>query len=200
MKGAEPVARADVALRLPCAADGGARSISVLLGGRHDRVLQRFARGVLPIVLAGIFALVAGCEPALHEAAKKGDAQAVRTILAGGVDVNARDYWGSTALHEAAEAGHPAVAQLLLDQGADVEAIRGGENGGTPLHDAAMRGHIQVIQILLDAGADVEALSAEGQPPIHFAARRGHEDAVALAPDIIAGTSRLSAKPPTRML
>src|SRR3712207_2495053 len=55
----------------------------------------------------------------LWEAARSGDAAAVRALLERGADVNARFRYGQTALFKAAERGHVEVVKLLLERGAD---------------------------------------------------------------------------------
>src|SRR5213592_1321904 len=57
---------------------------------------------------------------ALSEAARKGDAAAVKTLLDAGVDVNTKYRYNRTALSYAADRGHVAVVKLLLERGADV--------------------------------------------------------------------------------
>ncbi|MEG0200613.1 MAG: ankyrin repeat domain-containing protein, partial [Comamonas sp.] len=58
--------------------------------------------------------------PALLAAADKGDAAAVRDLLARGAPVNAQDAQGSTPLLRATAGNHIAVARSLLLHGADV--------------------------------------------------------------------------------
>ena len=53
-------------------------------------------------------------DPRLLEAVKKGDAQAVRTLLAGGSDANSAQGDGLSALHLAAERGNVEIVKLLL--------------------------------------------------------------------------------------
>lgn len=60
----------------------------------------------------------------LHTAAKAGDLDAVRTLLAGGADPDAREAGDNTTpLHWAAAAKHVEIARALLDAGADVHGI-----------------------------------------------------------------------------
>ena len=61
-------------------------------------------------------------DESLVDAARAGDVDAVRSLLAEGADVNAAQGDGMSALHWAAERGHAAVADLLLSSGAEVEA------------------------------------------------------------------------------
>jgi len=56
---------------------------------------------------------------ALHIAADWGDVDAVRLLIAAGLDVNKQGEHGFTPLHCACAAGSLEVASLLLDAGAD---------------------------------------------------------------------------------
>ena len=74
----------------------------------------------------------AGSEGALHLAAKRGDARAVRWLLDRGADPNALwDHWDArvTPLHLAALGGHTAVVGALLAAGAD-PSIRDSKHDG----------------------------------------------------------------------
>ena len=60
---------------------------------------------------------------ALSQAARKGDAAAVKKLLDEGVDVNTRFRYDRTALSFAADRGHVDVVRLLIDRGADPNII-----------------------------------------------------------------------------
>ena len=80
-------------------------------------------------VLLGIAVVLAGAAPSpdiieIVEAARQGNAQAVRSLLDQGADVNAARGDGMTALHRAAERGHAAVAEFLIAASANVERRR----------------------------------------------------------------------------
>ena len=116
----------------------------------------------------------------LLEAARAGDAAAVRALLQTGAEVNAARGDGITALHLAAEHGHAEAARTLLDAGAAVE--RGTRIGHyTPLHLAARGGHGDVVALLLGAGADPLAVTtSSGATALHLAsAAVGGQRAVA---------------------
>ena len=106
----------------------------------------------------------------LIEAARNGDVEAVRSLLAEGADVNTTPGDGMTALHWAAERRHAAVADLLLAAGAEVEA-KTRLGGYTPLHLAGRGGHGPIVSALLDAGADPHATTTNsGVTPLRLAA------------------------------
>ncbi|MFN0184265.1 MAG: ankyrin repeat domain-containing protein [Aquabacterium sp.] len=59
---------------------------------------------------------------ALLDAARRGDADAVRRLLDHGAAIDTRDGARRTPLLLAVQAGHDAVAQLLVERGADINA------------------------------------------------------------------------------
>ena len=107
------------------------------------------------------------------DAAMRGDAELVRSLLEAGADVNAAQGDGMTALHWAAESRNAPLASMLVAAGANPAAVtRLGDY--TPLHLASKAGAAEVVAVLLDAGADPEArTSAGGGVPLHFAAGAG---------------------------
>jgi ankyrin repeat protein len=141
---------------------------------RKQRKLRRFT------ALIGLLVLT-GARPAdspVADAAQRGDAEAVRTLLRQGADVNAAQGDGMTALHWAAANGDMDIAALLMPAGANLEAVtRLGDY--TPLHLASRAGHAPVARALLEAGANVAAATSTGAATaLHFAAGAGSADAV----------------------
>src|SRR5215467_12273645 len=59
----------------------------------------------------------------LIDAAKKSDAKAVRTLIAGRAAVNAADVDGSTALHWAVQRDNSEIVELLIAAGANARAV-----------------------------------------------------------------------------
>jgi ankyrin repeat protein len=122
------------------------------------------------------------------DAAMRGDAAGVRTLLQQGADINRPQGDGMTALHWAAERGDHDLAALLLQSGADTGAgTRIGRH--TPLHVAAKGGHHLVVRLLLErnagtgAKADVNATTTTGAVPLHFAAASGSSESVRILLD-----------------
>lgn len=106
----------------------------------------------------------------LIDAARDGDVDAVRALLATGTDPDAASGDGMTALHWAVERDQPGVAGILLEAGATVDG-RTRIGGYTPLHLASRRGHGDMVRALLEAGADVRARTTNsGVTPLHLAA------------------------------
>src|SRR3954463_6935603 len=88
----------------------------------------------------------------LWDAARRGDAKAVKELLTRGVDVNARTRYGATALWFAAYKGRDEVVRVLLAGKADPN-IADTVWATTPLALAASQGHVESVKLLLKAGA-----------------------------------------------
>lgn len=89
-----------------------------------------------------------------------GDLPAVRRLLAGGADVNAKDEAGDTALMFAAFKGHEEIVSLLLLHGANVHARA--RNGWTARRAAQSGLHTRIAATLRRAeleGGVAEAVS-----------------------------------------
>ena len=110
----------------------------------------------------------------IHDAAEKGNIEAVKQHLAAGADVNAKHWLGRTPLHWAAIEGHKEIAELLIAGGADVNAKS--SDGSTPLHEAARSGRKEIAELLIAKGADVNAKEDGGMTPLHPAAAAGHRE------------------------
>ncbi|XP_047100835.1 poly [ADP-ribose] polymerase tankyrase-like [Schistocerca piceifrons] len=109
----------------------------------------------------------------LIAAAKEGSVSKVRTLLAMGADVEAKDENKLTALHWAAVMGHGEVA---APSSADHNAMD--QSGSTPLHDAARRGRAEAAAALLEAGANREDRNYGGDTPLDLAERNNHQSLI----------------------
>src|SRR5258705_236450 len=72
-----------------------------------------------------------GGDTALMFAARVGDAESAKLLVAAGANVNDADAWGVSATAMAAHAGHGALVEFLLEHGADANAAA---PGFTALH------------------------------------------------------------------
>ena len=133
------------------------------------------------LLLTTIAAVVlVGCGPSMsiHDAADKGNIEAVKQHLAAGADVNAKDEDGYTPLNFAAQQGHKEVVELLIAKGADVNAK--GYYGRTPLQRAAWFGRKEIVGLLIAKGADVNAKIEGGRhkgiTPLDSAIRLRHPE------------------------
>jgi len=98
---------------------------------------------------------------ALLFAARSGDAESARLLIAAGADVNDALPDGSSALIVATHSGHRQAAMALLDKGADPNADL---VGYTALHAAVLRSDVELVKALLAHGADPNAPITKGTP------------------------------------
>ncbi len=92
-----------------------------------------------------------GGDTALLFAARNGDLEATKLLLAAGANVNDADAWGVTAVSYAAHSGFREIVQFLLEKGANPNLA---ESGFAPLHEAVMRRDEKMVAALLEHGAD----------------------------------------------
>jgi uncharacterized protein len=118
----------------------------------------------------------AGTDALLADAVRRGDTQAVRSLLKNRADVNAPQGDGATALHWAAYLGDADTTALLIRARASVDARN--NYGITPLALAAETGNAAVIDQLLRGGADPNGAVRAGETPLMLAARTGNVEAV----------------------
>ena len=120
----------------------------------------------------------------LMRAADRADLDSVTKLLAGGADVNAKDWLGGTLLLHACVHGNinPNVVKALLAAGADANAHDSG--GTTPLLAAARvacgKDRSVVLRELLAAGADVNAKDRDGTTALMALAATGDAEALKL--------------------
>ncbi len=119
--------------------------------------------------------VVEGGSTALLFAARSGDVESARLLLAAGADVDDTTADGNPALVVAAHGGHGSLAALLLRAGADPNAA---PLGYTALHAAVLRGTLRdrgvpnddpgaglpLVRALLAHGADPDPRLARGTP------------------------------------
>ena len=144
--------------------------------------VARASRPVVALVVFASFGSAAMARPAaaqdqrLVEAVARQDRDAVRTLLAESVDVNAPQPDGATPLHWAAHWNDLDTATLLLQAGADVNAVN--ELGVTPLALAALNASAAMADALLRAGADPRVARPSGETVLMTGARTGNAELV----------------------
>jgi len=138
---------------------------------------------------------------ALLEASANGHIEAVKELIAAGVDVNiqaAPPRWlvstrgceapslysmtGQTALQKAAENGRLEIVKLLLAAGAEVE--KKNVVGDTALMLASRWGHAEIVKELLKAGADAKAQNNCGKTALAIAKKAQQEAIVKILSNI----------------
>src|SRR5262245_56162867 len=101
-----------------------------------------------------------GATPLLF-AARVGDLESARLLVAAGADVNDAQPDGVSALVLAAHSGNGSVGALLLEHGADPNAFG---SGYTALHAAVLRSDVQLVKALLAHGANPNVRMTKGTP------------------------------------
>jgi ankyrin repeat protein len=113
----------------------------------------------------------------LEYAARRGQTDVTKMLLALGADPNATGTGGTTPLAEAAFKGDLEGVRMLLAHGARVNAIS--KAGTQPIHDAALGDSAEVIRELAKRGADINARTrGDAQTPLYIAAAMGKMKAV----------------------
>jgi hypothetical protein len=98
----------------------------------------------------------------IHEAADRGNIEAVKQHIAAGTDVNAKDGGGWTPLHHAAYGGHKEIFEILIANGAEVNAKM--EDGDTPLDMAIKRRRTETADLIRKHGGKTKKeLEAEAK-------------------------------------
>jgi len=114
-----------------------------------------------------LFAAETRAAEPLFQAIQKSDAVAMKSLLATGLDPNARDPEDTPALMDAVLYGDAKCVKLLLDRGADPNAAD--KAGATALMWAVP--DVAKVKLLVAAGADVNAVSKNlGRTPLLIAA------------------------------
>jgi len=180
----------------------------LLRSGANPDAANRY--GVTPLSLAATNAsapliqalLQAGAHPTnsiLMTAARTGNAEVVRMLIARGADASARESTlGETALMWAAAENHPAAVRALIEHGADPNTRseklayakdRFGLEGvttilprgsWTALMYAARQGSLEAARALADSGADVNLTDPDGTTALVLAILNGHFDTAAM--------------------
>lgn len=110
-------------------------------------------------------------ETFLHEACRRRNVVAAKTLLLFGADMHAKDQRGDTPMHVCMANCAIDCAKLLLDLGCDIHAP--GAKGMTPLHHAVTNPDIRIddfIRMLLEKGASATKADSLGQTSLHHIA------------------------------
>ncbi len=123
-------------------------------------------------ILILIMAFFASAEQ-IAEAAKNGDLQTVKTILAQDPHkLNATDESKYTALHWACMRAHWDVARYLIEKGADLNVVGG--DGGTQINWAVHHDNLEIVELMITKGAKLNIQNKWGMTELHTAIWRGN--------------------------
>lgn len=125
---------------------------------------------------AGLAAHVSAGE--LHKAARKGDVDAVRSLVGEGSNLDELDGVVGAPLHWAAARGHIEVVEILVEAGAEFDLQSAPPDKFTPLQLAAANGHLSTVSLLVRLGADLSAGMNGSGTPLHLAAYGDHGEIV----------------------
>jgi ankyrin repeat protein len=126
---------------------------------------------------------------ALWEAVTEDNAEAARSAIKAGADLDARNKNNATPLMAAAEEGKLGVVNALLEAKPGLDGTHPG--GATALIFAASNKHPEVAMALVNAGAAVKPATANGWTALHSAAEFGFVD---LARAVIAKGADVNAR------
>jgi ankyrin repeat protein len=120
-------------------------------------------------------------ETALHLAAKKGQVDAIQTLLSFKTNPNSTDKFGSTPLMYAAEFGQTKACEALLLKGAKINQQN--DWGNTALMYAAKEGKADTIKALLAQKADPTLWNTGKKTALKFAKDRGASSIIKMLTD-----------------
>jgi len=124
------------------------------------------------IIFVTLCTFLMASDEAIVEAAKNGDLQTVKTILAQDPSkLNATDKNNYTSLHWACMRAHWDVAEYLIEQGADLNVI--GRDGGTQINWAVHHDNVDIIKLMVEKGAKLNIQNQWGMTELHTAIWRG---------------------------
>ncbi|KAL8670512.1 MAG: hypothetical protein Q9168_004964 [Polycauliona sp. 1 TL-2023] len=119
-----------------------------------------------------------GGSTAMYRAAKKGNTELVRRLVAAGAKVDAKPSGSNTAMFEAARRGNYDICKLFLEQGAGVDVKAAG--GNTALWNVVGKKDTAMIRLLLAHGAKINAKACGGETVLQKAVSKGKHDQVEL--------------------
>ena len=129
-------------------------------------------RGIPFVVLFVLSLAFAASAETIVEAAKNGDLQAVKNLLAQDPsNLNATDEAKYTPLHWACMRAHWDVAEYLIEKGADLN-VAGGD-GGTQINWAVHHDNVEIVKLMVEKGAKLNIRNKWGMTELHTAIWRG---------------------------
>ncbi len=129
---------------------------------------------------------------ALHDAAKRGNADIIDLLLSAGSTPDTLSSSGLNALHYSALFGHASAVSMLMARTSGSLNVPDPGRGWNALHMAASLGNHEVVAAMIECdGGSVNQLTRSGYTALHLASMSGHEqvvvtllDAPGIEPDI----------------
>lgn len=112
----------------------------------------------------------------LIEAAERGEADVVKTLILQGAAVDAQDDRGRTAVMAATHGNKPDAVKALIDAGANIHIQD--DRQDNPFLYAGAEGLMDILKLTIKAGADTKLTNRYGGTALIPAAERGHVDIV----------------------
>lgn len=110
----------------------------------------------------------------LHEAALKGDREALRYLIRNGAAIDLCDNTGNTPLNLLCQVKpvdwkktHTDCLNYLISKGASVDAVPQ-EGWGAPMHQLAANSNYEALEIALNKATEIDARAANGDNVIHL--------------------------------
>ena len=111
--------------------------------------------------------LTRGSKDAIFPAAKEGNLELLKQLLAEGTPVDHRNFNGETVLHVAASRGDLKMVKFLVSKGADVNALTG--KRWQPIHHAMRFEHPEVANYLISHKASLLTKTSDGFTALELA-------------------------------
>lgn len=176
--------------------------------GRRSRIARRGSRtapvrallgfAVLGAMLVPGSARAAAGDSSLLDAVRRGDREAVRSLVRRPAVLTETAPDGSTALHLAVEGDDRDMVALLLEAGASPTVVN--RYGVQPIALSAVSGNASVMSLLLRAGASPNASLPEGETLLMTTARTGSPEAVTLVIEAGADVNSKDSRGQTALL
>ncbi|HSG68496.1 MAG TPA: ankyrin repeat domain-containing protein, partial [Bacteroidales bacterium] len=111
----------------------------------------------------------------LHVAARQGNLEMTKNLVASGARVNIFNHEGQTPLHCAVMGGNAEIVEYLLDQGSFIN-VQEEKQGSSELHLAVAMGYNDITGLLTEHGANPDIQDDCGKTPLDYAMYYGHKE------------------------